>query len=329
MFCSNCGNQFEGKFCPECGTPVAGQASTVNLGSGEQEQIKAVLALYEPYKKLYRAFAEYVTYQVELEGLVLQRERALETNYVEQTEKSSGALKKLGKAALATYTFGASLAVSSALKHHNKNKDEKTNEIMKGNMVATIDVNIRGTQERCELKENEIENILSDREFQKARLELPEECCDYDTIMFFDNAIKSGRADTWKELINLYHDELYKTEMIENSRVQLEMLETGVRLQQEVVDITYGILQETVEIKGGMYGVLQETAEIKGGVYGLQQETEAGKKELLRQALQTNEFMQSMNHAMEREIKQTIKLNRNVKKARRGIFFNSLITFFK
>lgn len=33
MFCSNCGKQYEGKFCPECGTPAAQPASDGSSGS--------------------------------------------------------------------------------------------------------------------------------------------------------------------------------------------------------------------------------------------------------------------------------------------------------
>lgn len=30
MFCSNCGKEFEGKFCPDCGTPVAEERVVVD-----------------------------------------------------------------------------------------------------------------------------------------------------------------------------------------------------------------------------------------------------------------------------------------------------------
>ena len=36
----------------------------------------------------------------------------------------------------------------------------------------------------------------------------------YDIIDFMYTSIQSGRADTWKELLAIYHDELYKRQMI-------------------------------------------------------------------------------------------------------------------
>ena len=33
MKCTNCGNDFEGKFCPECGTPAPRSATCPNCGA--------------------------------------------------------------------------------------------------------------------------------------------------------------------------------------------------------------------------------------------------------------------------------------------------------
>lgn len=310
MFCYNCGNQFEGKFCPECGAAVQGNANTtatVNVSvntnaSVGDEQIEAVSVLNSAYLKLLNIFAERITYEVEVQELISKRNEALESDY-------TGAKKKglLKKAALATFTAGLSLAVD-----YNK---KKTNEQVQESMVATIDASISAAQERCRLKDQEAIDIITSREYRKAELTLPEEYTDFGTIEFLENAIVQGRADTWKELVNLYHDELYKQEMLDNSREQLEALQRGVGLQEEITELTYGVLQEVGAIRKTSQGTLQEIGEIRDVS--------------LLNAYQTSSFMQSVNKQMEEQIKQSVKLGKDVRRVRKSIFFNSVITFFK
>lgn len=55
MFCVNCGREFEGRFCPDCGTPVADSQSNRPEGSHtglEMERIEAVKILRKRYGKL-------------------------------------------------------------------------------------------------------------------------------------------------------------------------------------------------------------------------------------------------------------------------------------
>lgn len=56
MYCSNCGTQSNGKFCPECGQAMAGTAVSTPATAGTQPQPSAPNVVYIPVQTQKRGF---------------------------------------------------------------------------------------------------------------------------------------------------------------------------------------------------------------------------------------------------------------------------------
>lgn len=299
MFCVECGTKFEGKFCPNCGHAVGettGKSSSINQDTDKnQELIDAIQKLDKYYKEL-----DWLSGQIqmrEIEVFKLNHEKEEQQADILQ-KKGSGLLKNVakayGKATLAVATCGASAVVSGAMKYGKKKKQEAALEALDYSINPKIEEELRKGDE----KKKEAKEIVSSPEFRQLCYIIPEEYQYPDAVSYMVSALKQGRADTWKELVNLYLDDMFKQELID---INLEQLD----VQNDILDNTYDILEEAEAMTDIQKGILTVSLDERNL--------------LMEKMLVENEYMQKQSEAMKKIYKQTKKIGRNTKRARRSV----------
>lgn len=291
MFCVECGTKFEGKFCPNCGhasEDVASVSTNINQSLDQkQELMEAIKKLGEYYKKL-KCLSDQV-HSSEYRITYFEYKRK-ELSNKKESGMLMGMAKAYGKATLAVATCGVS-AVISGVSKHGKNKK-------KAEMNFSIDQEIQNELNKANQNIMEAKSIVSSPEFCELCNIIPEEYQYPDTVDFMVTALRQGRADNWKELVNLYHDDMFKQELIE---INLEQLD----VQKDILDNTYDILEETKLMTDIEIGILDISLDERNL--------------LIEKMIADNEFMQNQSKAMKKIYKQTKKIGRNAKHARRSV----------
>lgn len=230
-------------------------------------------------------------------------------------KKESGllksAVKAYGKATLAAMTFGTSLAVSGAMKYGKKKKQEAA--------LSTVEIDIYQKIEDELKKEEEIKRkvteIISSPDYKQVCYVIPEDYRFPDTISYMVSILKQGRADTWKELANLYHDDLFKQELIE---INLEQLD----IQNELLENAFEILSEVQDMNEEVH-YMNEIQEMILGIDDDQRSI------LMQKMVQDNQFMKTQSEMMKKMYKNAKRIGKNTKRARRSVGLLSFIEVAK
>lgn len=127
MICSNCGNEFEGKFCPECGTPAPKAIACPTCGAQITGKFCSECGTPAPVVNAHsNVSAEPIRFVVSQQCSSLQIDtehklwRVINGNATPFAPKKPGMASKLAKGTLAFMTVGASLAVEAAAKGISK-----------------------------------------------------------------------------------------------------------------------------------------------------------------------------------------------------------------
>lgn len=107
---------------------------------------------------------------------------------------------------------------------NNKKKKQKAQEY--------LETELPKQQKIIQQKKDELEALVNSEQAAILVETIPEDYASVDAVSSFILYIKNQRADSLKEAINLYEEELHRQQMIEMQQEQLATLETSVQLSQ-------------------------------------------------------------------------------------------------
>ena len=256
MFCVECGAKFEGKFCPNCGTAVNSNTSMEEVARPQEkvetvqvssEEFNTIRTLKKYYQKMERVMAEISEINYRIADLALERESEIADCAIEmETETDKESILK--KATKAYFTAGISVVMDNKKKKRAQEEREEKVKEQTNFIYEKYDKKIEAEEQKMEMRLNHLNSLANEKEFYDAELAIPEEYLDYDIIDFMYTSIQSGRADTWKELLAIYHDELYKRQMIDINQKQLAALNEIKELEEDIFNVTGEILETTLNI---------------------------------------------------------------------------------
>ncbi len=261
MFCVQCGTKFEGRFCPNCGTAVNNNTSveevvtpkpTVGMVENCSGEFTSVRTIRKYYEKMERVMAEVNEINYHIAELGMEREYEIADCFigmeqeVEREAKKDGLLKKATKA---YFTMGISVVMDNKKKKQVQEGVEARGREKIDFINEKYDKQIEAEKQKIEMRLDCLNSLASEKEFYDAKLSMPEEYLDYDIIDFMYVSIQNGRADTWKELLSIYHDELYKRQMIDLNKKQLEALNEIKELEEDIFAVTGEILETTIDVR--------------------------------------------------------------------------------
>lgn len=207
MFCANCGKEFNGRFCPNCGAPVTGNNSDVQTENHadssvlKEERMEAVKTLRRLYEELMKNLNEIYC------NLAI-------ANEIREAKKPS--YKDKSKSLVRRYLSYNTVNVVKWMVTKKKAADyEKiANEY-----------------------EKKAESIIKSKEFADAIVKIPENVRDYDSIITLGKIIDMGRVDTWKELMNAYTSDVYHEQMIAVNIAQLNAQQQSNEIAKEMAEM--------------------------------------------------------------------------------------------
>lgn len=287
MFCVNCGTQFEGKFCPECGTKASVDPSVTtsfSTASAPEAEVKELIYLRDARDCLTMLSNEYSKILIEdikgvkikhtIDALMEKKESFeqdkidLKNSYTEKLQELEEQFKEklsLGKAALGAYTFGASLLVTGihkkkdnekyeALKkeytdHFEEQTNQKNNDIKRilGEADALEYAFVREYSSNLTVIEKKVKDILNSEKWLIAKANIPSNYLNIDAVPRLTELLAYGRASTWKEACNLYEDELFKLRMVEIGERQLMVQEDILAAQQDILAAQQDLIELNME----------------------------------------------------------------------------------
>lgn len=301
MFCVNCGTKFEGKFCPNCGTPSGGNAGENGNGSqGQQAQNDGKIIELDLLRLVRDCLNQLETYNREYEVEVI-REEIIKMKIREvqdemegkNSDESSLGMGKTAKKLLAMSTSGASLVVEKMIKE--KKKKEKAPMYLE--IIEQLE---KERSESYEVREkicNNVKDVLKSDKWLSAKAKISPDYMNFDAVPILIEYLTYGRANSWKEAVNLYEDELFKNRMIDINLKQLSTQEAMLEAQNEMIDLT----MENVEIQRQQLEIQKDTLQV---VY-------------------------SSNEILHRQTEEMQKIRRNTKQTARAAKLSAFINVFE
>lgn len=318
MFCTNCGTQFEGIFCPNCGKKVGDKAEQESQQPRELQILRnardCFTRLEDGNVRLEMALAE----EIYINDLIAAKQEELnQINLeLEKLDKTAGGISA-GKAALALYTGGASLLFTGIHKNKDKNKkylaakDEVTTKVRK------LEEEIEELKEDCFARERqaqiiykESKELLASDKWKEAKTMINPSYFDVESVTSLIEYLIYGRASTWKEACNLLEDERYKATMITLNAAQLSVQQQMAEAQNELIDLT----MESIDLQKQELNVQLESSD-------LQRQSIEVQKQQIMQAYKMNDFLGKQLEEMQKIRKNTKKTARA---AKLSAFLNTL-----
>ncbi len=244
MFCTNCGTEFKGIFCPNCGKKVENEAEKEPQQPRELQILRnawdCFIKLEQANVRLEMAMAQ----EVYINDLIKNKQEEINQRNLELEKlgKEAGGISK-GKAALAVCTYGASLLFTGI--HKNKDKDRKyiAEKEEKTIKVKELEEEVEGLkknyfdyEKQTEIIYKEAKEVLASDKWKEAKAMINPSYFDIDSIISLNEYLIYGRASTWKEACNLLEDERYKAKMIALNTAQLSVQQQMVETQNELID---------------------------------------------------------------------------------------------
>ena len=359
MFCVNCGSKFEGKFCPECGTPAGGapsQMGQTNSSLGEVKELEYLrnardfmLELANEYSRILEEDIKAV--QVKKEANVhIEEKAALEAEVDRLTNEcrvsidriENEANKKeisLGKAALGMMTYGLSLAATGI----HKKKDLERIEENKLKIREQYDTKIKNKMYRIQelnvvldninnkfwedynasldnIRDN-VNRILTSDKWLEAKANIQPNYFNIDAIPKLIEYLSYGRARTWSEACALYEDEMFKMKMIDIGERQIAVQEDILESQQDLIDLSV----ESINLQKLSLELQKAGFEIQKQILESQETIAANTAVLVQEAFESNKAHKEMIKKMAK-IRKDTKCTKNA--ARISAFIDTHDLFF-
>lgn len=94
---------------------------------------------------------------------------------------------------------------------------------------------IPGLEQKLHTIAHQLEELVNTKEAQDLLNTIPQDYATYDAVSFFIVALRNERADTLKEAINLYEEELHRRALVDMHQQELILDQQQIALQQAIL----------------------------------------------------------------------------------------------